>query len=363
MKSSRIRKLTPKAMELYQQSVAEFNVKFESICDSVNLYVQECDNVSSETPGHILQNIHRTLPGDFEQLKHVYTEFSQYLIQTGTEDSNSENLSITRKYTSINESVDACLNKLNSLLEKITERATPSSVTPSVSETKSVKSHASSKGSKTSTMIARKLAKAEAARAKFEYSEKEALLKLQQTQLEEQQQIAAAATACKKSELEEQQQISAAAAARKKSELDIQLNLIEQKKEIAAAQAEAEVLESSLSSQGSVISARFRLPRSDPNVRTADFVASKTPLNVTENIVPLSVSAPDFVPQQIQPPVMNTPYTPANLSNHDSSANLVSDFSNFLLKKDLLLTRLSVFSDRPENYMVWKNSFKNIMSE
>ena len=57
-------------------------------------------------------------------------------------------------------------------------------------------------------MIARKLAKAEAAKAKFEYCAKEALLKLQQTQLEEQQQIAAAA------------------AAHKKSELEIQLNLI-----------------------------------------------------------------------------------------------------------------------------------------
>ena len=101
-------------MELYQQRTTEFHVKFESISDSVNLYVQECDNVSSETPGHILQNIHRTLSSDFEQLKHVYTEFSQYLIQTGTEDSNSENLSITKKYTSINESVDTCLNKLKS---------------------------------------------------------------------------------------------------------------------------------------------------------------------------------------------------------------------------------------------------------
>ena len=183
-------------------------------------------------------------------------------------------MSITRKYTSINESVDICLNKLNSLLEKFIEHATPSSVNPSVhssvSETKAVKSHASSKASRTSTMIARKLAMAEAARAKFEYSEKEALLKLQQTQLAEQQQIAAAA---------------AAATARKKSELEIQLNLISQKKEIAAAQAEAEVLEKSLSSLGSVISARFRLPRLDPNVRTAEFVASQTPLNVTENIV------------------------------------------------------------------------------
>lgn len=56
-----------------------------------------------------------------EQLKQVYTEFSQYLIQTGTEESNLENLNITRKYTAISESVDTCLNKLNPLLEKFAE--------------------------------------------------------------------------------------------------------------------------------------------------------------------------------------------------------------------------------------------------
>lgn len=43
--------------------------------------------------------------------------------------------------------------------------------------------------------------------------------------------------------------------------------------------------------------------------------------------------------------------------------SLSSDFTKFLLKKDLLLTRLTSFNEKPETYASWKNSFKNIMEE
>jgi hypothetical protein len=39
------------------------------------------------------------------------------------------------------------------------------------------------------------------------------------------------------------------------------------------------------------------------------------------------------------------------------SQNVVSDFTRYLLKKDLLLTRLSCFDDRPESYLTWKVRF------
>ena len=57
--------------------------------------------------------------------------------------------------------------------------------------------------------------------------------------------------------------------------MNFKFNLIEEKKEKAAAQAEADVLESSLSSNA--ISVRLRqIPKSDPVVRTAVFVASQS---------------------------------------------------------------------------------------
>ena len=91
---------------------------------------------------------------------------------------------MSTKYTTINASVDSCFNKLVSICTP--EKAEPNAATSVYS------SVTRSKRSKTSTMIARLLAKAEAAKAKLEFSEKEAKLKLEQSQIEEQEQIAAA---------------------------------------------------------------------------------------------------------------------------------------------------------------------------
>jgi hypothetical protein len=51
-----------------------------------------------------------------------------------------------------------------------------------------------------------------------------------------------------------------------------------------------------------------------------------------------------------------SPYVP----NRNTSA---SDFTKFLLKKDLLLTRLVNFNDRPESFASWKSSFQTVMRE
>ena len=80
-----------------------------------------------------------------------------------------------------------------------------------------------------------------------------------------------------------------------KSELQIKLKFIEENKEIAAFQAEAEAAESSLSSNGSIV--RFRhLPKADPKVLTEEFVTSKAQLNQTQTL--LNPTVPDFVSQQ-----------------------------------------------------------------
>ncbi|XP_069109080.1 uncharacterized protein [Argopecten irradians] len=41
----------------------------------------------------------------------------------------------------------------------------------------------------------------------------------------------------------------------------------------------------------------------------------------------------------------------------------VSELTNYIMKKDLLLSRLSKYDDRPERYLVWKTSFRNIARE
>lgn len=51
------------------------------------------------------------------------------------------------------------------------------------------------------------------------------------------------------------------------------------------------------------------------------------------------------------------------LNPEASSFTPNNSVTRYLLKKDLLLSRLSAFDNRPESYMTWKVSFKTVMSE
>ena len=356
-------------MEIYETKVTDFYSRFESSCAKLKSLENECETVSDKTPPQILQAIQQNLLTEYDLFKNINQEFSQYLTQTGTEISIAENYSLSTKYSVICDMVESCLDKVNSLYGKIVEMAASVFTSKAESHTGSIKSKTSSRRSKTSTMIAAKQAKAEAAKVKYEFSEKEALLKLQQ------------------SELEEQEQIAAAAAARKKTELQIQLKLLEEKKAITAAQVEVDVLESSLgSARGGSVKLRH-IPEDDPKVRTAEFVTSQIPYYQTAPPLELNPSVPAFVPREEQPipevvnqnptvlypqqPVIEprqsqvtySPHIPPAIPQQETSSQLVNDFSKFLLKKDLLLSRLSVFNEKPENYMVWKISFKCIMAD
>ena len=77
---------------------------------------------------------------------------------------------------------------------------------------------------------------------------------------------------------------------------------------------------------------------------------------------------------QSQYPYIMTPAAPPWSSQPDFSAMTVptstphqasqyNDLSKFLIKKDLLLTRLRAFTDTAETYLSWKNSFRGVMSE
>ena len=108
-------------MAIYNQKVTEYYVTFDSSVDSIKIYVQESDRACSQTdkPGHILQNLQRTISDENAKLKQVYA-FSEYLIRTGTEDCNEENLKLTKTYTAINENADSNLSKLTNLFDNAT---------------------------------------------------------------------------------------------------------------------------------------------------------------------------------------------------------------------------------------------------
>ncbi|XP_052074220.1 uncharacterized protein LOC127712067 [Mytilus californianus] len=271
------------------------------------------------------------------------------------------------------------------------------------------RSQAQSRTSSNSSSVAiRKRAKAEAAQAKLEFAMKEADLQKQ------------------KAHIEEQEKVSNAKTFTKKAELEAELELLNYKKEAAAATAEADALEYDQNVCGSkksdlplsktvyeltnqyveqqVLQVKdVKLPPDD-NIVPCDPFANQTSgdavhehslmptpkpsrpkydvpsvsagcndndINIQVQEHALNPNAPQFQPDirthqntpQIQPDIsthQNAPQFHPDISTHQ---NIATDLTRFLLKKDLLLSRLTTYSDRPEMYAVWKASFKKILSE
>jgi hypothetical protein len=177
---------------------------------------------------------------------------------------------------------------------------------------------------------------------KSELMKKRMQVKAQQTQL---------AFAEKQSELQKE-----------KALLEAKLNLLEQRKKLTTLEAEIQVLEDNDSSCKSECNlSRFKEPIALSKEKfTADFVNGRTQFSgaqstgqkegtISENIVSpptcglLNPQAPEFRPS--------------------SHFGVATELTQFLLKKDLLLSRFSSFDDQPNSFETWKTTFTHIIKE
>ncbi|XP_071177333.1 uncharacterized protein [Mytilus edulis] len=106
-------------------------------------------------------------------------------------------------------------------------------------------------------------------------------------------------------------------------------------------------------------------PKFQPEISTRQSAPQIQPVMSTHQNAPQShpdismyQNAPQYYPDMKTH--QNTPQFHPDISTHQ---NIATDLTRFLLKKDLLLSRLTTYSDKPEMYAVWKASFKNILSE
>ena len=155
-------------------------------------------------------------------------------------------------------------------------------------------------------LIAQKYAEAESAQAKLQFVEKEAELQR------------------KKAELKEREINIKAETERKMTEIEASLSILSCRKEAEAARVKAEALDR-LSQTGSVT-----------NIKVSKSENISTGARLKENVN----------------------------YNQQTSANVVVDEINkYVLRKELLLTRLIQFDDTPETYMSWKSSFRQVCQE
>lgn len=187
-------------------------------------------------------------------------------------------------------------------------------------------------------------AKAQAARIRLKYAEEENRVLKKKAQLEEQQKLSAAK---EKAHIE-----------RFQKECEAELKLLDQKKAAAEEDAALNALELEAEEQGSVV---YRLPREtiDNQERTVDYVEARR-----LNFSPEPTASQNHHDQDI--PVRDTEPANEHVNNQiiasapHPAQNQLSEFTRFLLKKDLLMSRLKNFSDRPESYSAWKATFKSV---
>lgn len=200
--------------------------------------------------------------------------------------------------------------------------------------------------------------------------------------------------------LEMQETVEVARLVKHKADLKADLDLLSMKKEAAATEAVVGVLESEFEEDLSQV---IYEPPLDAKIKTAVYVDRLAPVTfvndpkTSKDSTPpvldktsskrdkptisfhlprtrfdsepatstfsshLNPNSAPFVPNSVNDNQKEHEYPDTN--NNHKIQSIASDFTSFLLKRDLLHLRFNTFDDRPEFYPSWKSSFKKIVNE
>ncbi|XP_050419539.1 uncharacterized protein LOC126832715 [Patella vulgata] len=324
-KIGRLRNLTEEGLSIYIEIRDKLSEDVDNSWNKVNAVILELE-VEHKTLSRLC-SIEEALSNCLATYREASTQYTDFLRRNRSIESKREMDSYQALIELRRVRTDTAFTTINLRKQLLSsETSSKESISSKSSRTSSRKS---SKGTScASSTLARKRAKAEAARAKVAFTEKEAELRKNQAMLDE-------------------------STARKKAEMQADIDMLISQKEAAAAEAELRVYEYE---NCRISDFDDSLPKvvEDSVTRTKKFVAQQAASHTSETIknnTYLHADIPEFYPSdQHQPltPVVQDP---------------TSDITRFLLRKDLLFSRLSNFNDRPETYIAWKSSFLNIMDE
>ena len=379
--------LTEKGQEhfenLRESYLARIAGTWGSLDDRLNCIDGAQDNVEE------LLNLHAEIQKIGTELE---TQGSDYLQFLNRHRADIELDRFTRTLKGYRLLVDTSMRKLSLRVEdlKFKENASRSS-------NKTISSYSQSH----SSAAVRKRAKAEALKASLKYAEDQALLQKRQAELK----------------------LRHAVADKENAELTAEMNLLNIKREALELDVEAQVLENGeaqvVEKEGSSFKSVIEnLTTENAQKRTSDYVqrisstcASETPqVTAPQNPnIEFVTSHPHMSASQLtsvsQSQTYGVPLVPTSqnqnielLTPHPQisgelqtsvsqsqtygvplvstsqnqiygtpsvsrSQQIPTEITKFLLKKDLLLSRLTTFNDKPEFYLTWKNTFKAIMQE
>lgn len=257
----------------------------------------------------------------YGEVRIIARDYRSFLRSTRTEQSDK----VLNDFYEYDAKLD---DSVNPVLKKIDERLNEIDYVSRVSGQ-------SGRSTNSQTSSARARAKLEAAKARMELSKKEFELKTKQALIQE------------------EKTVRVAKADREEKVIQAELDLLNEQKIFAEAEAENELYETiSECDLGSSVGIKEEESHAE---RTENYVREQL------HYVNLNDKNQNVNTEGEQSEIRLNPsaqvYTPAQ------SADMFKDFGKFLVKKDVMLQRFSKFNDDPTQYVIWKNSFKNVVGE
>ncbi|XP_052762425.1 uncharacterized protein LOC128205058 [Mya arenaria] len=276
MSGRRIRTLTYKAMEIYEQTVLDMDKSYRRALDSlVALFDTDCQQI-------IISKLEQELSIKHEDFECIYKQYSEYLSKTNSKDSLDKLQKLSASHTQ-------CIRDLTIFKDKVTE----------VKQSYDLRVFSPSKPS---SMRSSSSAKARAALARLQYAEKDAELRKQQ------------------SRLEERQAVNAAALEREQRDLKTELELLSEQRIVAEIQAE----------------------ENDDNISCSSHIPNEPQRQIDTFLKDTITHVEDPVEKPV--PIHN-------------------DLTRLFLRKELLISRITYFDGKTENFQAWKNTFESVCNE
>ncbi|XP_071139321.1 uncharacterized protein [Mytilus edulis] len=359
----RLRTLTESGKELFENKQRKFLLKMQIVKSDLQLLARNIEPYSNELTS--LQELKTEFMSGTVRYDTICKEYLDFLSRTNTAEGMDEVHKLSGEMQDFTQFVETESKRMNTFINELRaiEREN------SLASRSSRRSHSSRKthSSSSSSVLARARAKAEAAKVKVHFAEKETLL------LKE------------KALIEEKRSIESAKVERKKADIEADLDLLSRQKEAAAVEAEANALQNECDENMSQVLPDQ--PPLDSKSKTAAYInhvqkqissieidkentdafhidkENKHSTHIDQENTHVSGTldphANSFIPRK------NIIADTHVSDNHPypSDRTLATDFTRFLLKRDLLMSRFNIFNDKPEYYPSWKDSFKKIVKE
>lgn len=382
------RQLTAAGKDIYEQHVNKFCDRLRKLRKSLETEMKHSHEELTTDIGktEILVLLNESLGKLIRDYHNISVEFLNFLVRTNTDESRREKAAQEVVMTSLEQKVEAILQEIDTIMERqetdtkfsldlkpqlhhdlkdtVSTKGPARSMSGRSRSSRSSASRSTVSRSSTSMLLEQKV-KAEAAKARLQFVQRASQLKIEQARLDEQE---------KKSNAE---------TLRKTAEIETELEFLDAQKDLATAEAELRAIEEidiyNLSRKSSSVvdsSERTKKFVEEVNQLQESVLWDKEVLGQNLESVPEHNGQTTDTVEHIQPKVSaannitsHSPVCEPSFSLNpearpfESQKDNLVNLASFMLKKDLMLTRLVNFDDKPENFVAWKASFKSVVHD